>query len=138
MYKYESLLVEDFQSTLRVPENPFSISDLGFEFNYGNGRTDIIGRTPSGTLFAFEAKLIRWRNALNQAYRNSSFANYSYVVLPKLNAKNAKRMAHEFTRRGIGLCSVDHSRMNIEIPAPEQEPLQPWLKEKALQHIGNS
>lgn len=140
MYKLESHLVKDLESHLTRSENPFSQLNIAFEFDYKNGRTDVIGLTDDGHLIAFEAKLSRWRDAVHQAYRSTSFAHYSYVVLPKNAAENAMRQRHEFERRGIGLCSidpsVDSSVINIEIFATKKEPLLRWLTNNALEYIG--
>jgi hypothetical protein len=140
VYKLESHLVKDLESHLINSENPFTQLNIAFEFDYKNGRTDVIGLTDDGHLIAFEAKLTRWRDAVHQAYRSTSFAHYSYVVLPKSAVENALRESHEFERRGIGLCSIDpsvaSSVINIEIPAEKKEPLLRWLTNKALEYIG--
>src|SRR5438132_13048016 len=54
------------------------------EFNYRRGRTDVIavGHHATSIVISFEAKLHRWREALQQASRNRCFAHQSYVVLP--------------------------------------------------------
>ena len=135
MYKLELQLVKEFQSNLANAHNPFAVSDVAIEFNYNNGKVDIIGKTRDGNLVAFEAKLSRWRVALNQAYRNTSFAHYSYVVLPELSAKKALNELHEFERRGVGLCSVGSHGTKVEIPASRKDPLQPWLTNIALNYI---
>jgi len=131
----ERHLVKEFESNVTRPENPFTVLNLAFEFNYQNGRVDIIGETNSGDLIAFEAKILRWRNALNQAYRSSSFAHYSYVVLPESTCRTALQKPHEFERRGIGLCSVSSSGIKVEITASKKEPIQPWLTIRALDYI---
>jgi hypothetical protein len=140
MYKLESHLVKDLESHLTRAESPFTQLNIAFEFGYNSGRTDVIGLTEDGHLIAFEAKLTRWREAVHQAYRSTSFAHYSYVVLPKSVVENALRQRHEFERRGIGLCSidpsVDSSVINIEIPATKKEPLLRWLTNSALKYIG--
>jgi len=134
-YVLESEVIEDFESRISDCENPFDINRVAFEFNYISGRTDIIGESLGGDLVAFEAKLSKWREALNQAYRNSSFANYSYVLLPKDACKKALEEEHEFVRRGVGLCSISGSDIRIEIKASWKKPLQPWLKQGALKYI---
>lgn len=140
MYKLESHLVKDLESHLMRPENPFSQLNIAFEFDYRSGRTDVIGLTVDGYVIAFEAKLTRWRDAVHQAYRSTSFAHYSYVVLPKNAVDNALRRRHEFERRGIGLCSIDPSAESsiiiVEIPAAKKEPLLGWLTNTALEYIG--
>src|SRR5258706_5559089 len=127
MFKLESHLVQETAERLRQAENPFAELAIAFEFNYASGRVDIIAASPDGDLITFEAKLTRWRQALNQAYRNSAFAHFSYVLLPEMEAKKALKNIHEFERRGVGLCSFGSSSMRIEIQAIRKNPIQPWL-----------
>ena len=110
----------------------FSCSHAGHEFNYGSGRVDIFVQSSKGELIAFEAKLTRWREALHQAYRNCSFAHYSYVILPIKVAHIATRSSREFELRGVGLCAVGDGPIRIEIPAERNEPLLPWLTHAAM------
>ena len=135
MYKLERYLVEDFESIIKQSDNVFEISSFAFEFFYLSGRTDIIASTIDGNLIAFEAKLSRWRIAMNQAYRNTAFAHYSYVIIPRNVAKNALKNKYEFERRGLGLCSIDSSKVEIEIYPRIKEPIQPWLTNAALNYI---
>lgn len=135
MYRYEANLVDDFTNLISDFNNPFSIEGFAFEFFFRSGRTDIIGRSHDGNLFCFEAKLTKWKKALNQAYRNTSFAHYSYVILPKKAAENAKIHEIEFKRRKVGLCFINDNSIDVEIPAKKTIPLQPWLTRNAFKHI---
>ena len=135
MFKLEKHLTKRFKNIIFKSKYPFKVSKVACEFNYNSGRTDIVAATKSGCLFAFEAKLSRWRIAMNQAYRNSSFAHYSYVVIPASITKNALKEKKEFQRRGVGLCSVDSYGINIEIEASKKRPIQPWLTKSALNYI---
>ena len=135
MYSLEIQLVEDFKNKLLPIEYPFRIIELADEFNYLNGRVDVIAKSEEGLLIAFEAKLKKWKIALNQAYRNSSFAHLSYVVLPTDSAMKALKNYNEFLKRGVGLCSVSSEGINIEINAKKNKPLQPWLTNSALNFI---
>ena len=138
MYSLEIQLVEDFKNNLLPLDHPFRITELADEFNYLNGRVDVIAKSEEGLLIAFEAKLKKWRIALNQAYRNSSFAHLSYVVLPTDSAMNALRNYNEFLKRGVGLCSVNSHGIKIEIDAKKNEPLQPWLTDSAFNFIASA
>jgi hypothetical protein len=113
----------------------FSCSHASHEFNYGSGRVDIFARSSKGELIAFEAKVTKWRDALHQAYRNCSFAHYSYVILPMKLARVAMRNSREFEIRGVGLCAVDDGPIRIEIPAERNEPLLPWLTHAAIRTL---
>jgi hypothetical protein len=135
MFQLESQLVGKLEDILVDTDNPFSELAIAFEFDYQAGRVDVIATNTNGELFAFEAKLSRWRGAVNQAYRNTSFTHYSYVVLPMLVARNALKFRYEFERRGIGLCSVGLEGIVIEIPASRRTPLQPWLTNSAMEYI---
>lgn len=135
MYSLEKHLVEDFEHHLGAGGAPFSVSSLAFEFDYRNGRVDIVGKSYDGELLSFEAKLTDWKKALNQAYRNTSFSHYSYVVLPMGFAPKVAKYSQEFTRRKVGLCFVDDSEIRIEIPASKTTPIQPWLTESAMRML---
>jgi predicted RecB family endonuclease len=135
VYQLESQLVAELEDILASSENPFSQMAIAFEFNYQEGKVDIVASNDRGELFSFEAKLTRWRTAVHQAYRNTSFSHYSYVVLPAYAAKNAMRSRHEFERRGIGLCSIRDDCLIIEIPASKRTPLLPWLTNSAMEYI---
>jgi hypothetical protein len=130
-YTSEKALVNKAMRLLRSGDGPWCKLQLGREFNYLRGRPDIIALAKKKELIAFEAKLKRWRNALNQAYRNTCFAHRSFVILPQETAELASKHRHEFERRAIGLCSVSADRIEILIPAPFNNPLQPQLSIKA-------
>jgi len=136
-YPLELDLVEEFCTHITKPNNPFNIIEVAFEFNYTTGRVDVIGKTRDCILIGFEAKLYRWKNALDQAYRNTSFVNYSYVLLPSYSSNPAKKQRVEFKKRGVGLCCLSSSGLQVEIEASKKEPIQPWLTESALDYIAD-
>lgn len=135
MFENEEILTQVFDTALSEAHSPFSPKRIAREFNYKEGRTDIIIFDEQGNLLAFEMKLTKWKQALHQAYRNSSFAHYSYIVVPSKTARLAARQEHEFLRRGVGLCSIDGTRIRIEIDARWAEPLRPWLTESAIEYM---
>ena len=102
------------------------------EFNYESGRTDLLVLQHDGELLAFEAKLRDWRKALHQAWRNTSYAQRAYVVMPSARAAPALANLHEFEALGVGLCVVDEQG-NIETKLYSKlfDPVLPWLREKA-------
>ena len=108
------------------------------EFDYSRGRTDVLGLSGSGELFAFEAKLEKWRVALSQAYRNTCFANRSFVLLPRPVAERASSSPGEFRRRGVGICFLDRTKVVVLLDARRTEPIQPWLFDKAAKTIEES
>jgi len=134
MINRESHLVKALVDHLNSEHCPFSSNLVGFEFDYLAGRIDVVATNTDGELISFEAKLDRWREALYQAYRNTSFCHFSYVVLPESTVQRALKGRIEFERRGVGLCSVGASGIRIEILASKREPLQPWLTRNAIAH----
>lgn len=135
MFANEESLTCCFDEVLLRDKSPFSPKYIAREFDYREGRTDVILANEYGDLLAFEMKLEKWKQALNQAYRNSSFAHYSYIVLPSQAAKRAVKQENEFIKRGVGLCVVDGATIRIEIKAKRIEPLRPWLTESAFEYM---
>jgi hypothetical protein len=130
----EAALVQAFLngvsgSELMIP--PFAPATVIREFFYARGRTDIVFVSDVGEVVAVEAKLIRWRDALTQAYRNTCFAHRSFVVLPWRSAQLAGRYSGEFERRGVGLCAVRNGTVVIMREADWQDPIEPWLSSQA-------
>src|SRR5690554_1997168 len=105
-------MVLTFIDHLHVSSTPWGTVKVATEFFYQRGRTDLVV-VSGGNLIAFEAKLNKWRIALQQAYRNKCFADVSYVILPEREARIASRYQGEFERRGVGLCFVNSSGINI-------------------------
>ncbi len=135
MHKSEAVLVNNFVTALQAPNSPWGPVTIGREFQYDGGRTDVVAANNNGRLFAFEAKLFRWREALMQAYRASFFAHQSYVLLPEKTALIAGRYAGEFGRMGIGLCFVRGREIVVAIEAEVRRPLQTWLRNAAVEMI---
>jgi hypothetical protein len=130
-YASEQDLVDKFLICLQQDDAPWVSQGVYKEFFYQRGRADIVALTEDGEVIAVEAKLTRWRDALQQAYRNTCFAHRSYVLLPTHAAKIAERHRNAFERRGVGLCSVADGKLSILYPAPRAKPLQSWLCDEA-------
>ncbi len=137
MFESEKALSQGFDEAITSGDAPFNPRSVAYEFDYREGRTDVIASDHHGDLFAFEMKLEKWRVALHQAYRNTSFAHFSYVVLPCKTAQKAVRWRHEFVRRGVGLYSVNDDGVKVEIEAKRLNPLRPWLTQSALNFIAD-
>jgi len=133
----ERALVEAIAEDLASDRSPWPNLILAREFNYSRGRTDIVGVDEHGNVIAFEAKLSRWRLALCQAYRNTAFAHYSYVVLPPAAALRAARSIGDFARHSVGLCSASPSGVEILIEAPYADPVLPGLTSLAASAPGS-
>jgi hypothetical protein len=135
-YFSEKELVNEFISCLSYQAfSTFGLLDYSTEFNYQRGKTDIIAKTEKNDIIAFEAKLNKWREALYQAYRNTCFSHYSYVLLPASVVKNALVFSSEFELRSIGICWVDNSIIHIAQDAKRNYPLQQWLSSRAINVI---
>lgn len=135
MFDSEEELVVRFERSLGRSDSPWPAIKYEREFGYIRGRADLVAISGEGTLFAFEAKLDRWRDALHQAYRNLCFAHRSYVVLPRKAAERAARYEAEFARRRVGLCCMDEREIIVMIEAVHSDPLQPWLSHRAARYV---
>lgn len=135
MFLDEKAMVFRFIEILEQATTPWGELQIGTEFFYQRGRTDLIAVSEEGDVIAFEAKLKKWKIALQQAYRNKCFADISYVLLPKDEVRIASQYLDEFERREVGLCSISDDEVNILFPAKRTKPLQPWLRHRALLYV---
>lgn len=135
IYKTEQRLVNHLLRVLRSESNPWGPVRLATEFFYARGRSDVLALRRSSELIAFEAKLAKWREALDQAYRNTCFSHRSFVILPERVAMRALVYQQEFTRRKVGLCYIYADALIVAIPAPRILPLQPQLANQARRAI---
>lgn len=133
LFATEEELVQSFGQVVNTTRTSLPKMRLCFEFVFTGGKTDIIGVTGASTVHSFEAKLKRWRDCLQQAYRSTSFAHYSYVLLPEDVVHNALQEPDEFRKRGVGLCSFANGKVRLHIRPQKQSPLQPWLTKRAVQ-----
>jgi hypothetical protein len=135
MYTSESDLVDEFCMLLQSESTPWGTLKYSVEFNFGTGRTDVVAFSESKNIIAFEMKLHDWKKAINQAFRNTSYANESYVVLPKKRAESIAIHESEFLRRSIGLCYIDDEKIKVLICPKFKVPILPWLSNRALSTI---
>jgi hypothetical protein len=83
-------------------------SSAGYCKKTSNGWIKIFQpRPPVNKIYAIEAKLRDWRKALYQASRYRDFANQSWVLLDHHYSKAAIKNTDEFTKRSIGLASIE-------------------------------
>ena len=136
-YLTEESLVQDLARAVTTRNRTLHVQSVAKEFDYSSGRTDLIGLDRSQRIYAFEAKLTKWKKALEQAGRNTSFAHYAYVVLPERSSAGAKRAKGEFQRRGVGLILLGDQALKVEIEPRESKPLLPWLTENARKFVGS-
>jgi hypothetical protein len=131
-YSSERKLVRDLSRLVTSRTGPVRCREVAFEFNYAAGRTDLVGLGQESEVHAFETKLSKWREALEQARRNACFAHYSYVALPVKTADNALKAKEEFHRHGVGLVALDGQQGRLAIRPRRNAPLLPWLTQSAL------
>lgn len=134
-FRSERELVDVLLDFLSSGTSPWPLSRTKTEFEYTNGRTDVIGLMGVDTVIALEAKLTKWREALQQAYRNTCFAHQSLVVLPWKVAQRASAYRQEFERRRVGLCGVGPEGVVVLIEPCGVEPILPTLTSKALANL---
>ena len=134
-FRYEKDLVSVFCSLISSSNSPWSQTSFITEFSYSGGKTDILLLDESHTLIALEAKLHRWRDALQQAFRNTAFAHESYVLLPRKTALRAAKNSDAFLKRNVGLLLCDEDSVEILLQPINAPPIQPWLCEKAVLRV---
>jgi len=132
LYSSERMLVRDLSKLVRSRCGPVRCREVAFEFDYTAGRTDLVGLGHDSEVHAFETKLSKWREALEQARRNTCFAHYSYVALPVKAADNALKAKDEFRRLGIGLVALNGEHGRLAIRPRRNAPLLPWLTQSAV------
>lgn len=137
-FQSEQCLVDELVSILETDQTPWGRVDIGREFDYSRGRTDVLAISGSETVIAIEAKLQDWKCALQQAYRNTCFANRSFVLLPKEAALAAAVFGIEFERRNVGLCYIDGTNLIILCDSPSKFPIEPWLASQAISQVRQS
>ncbi len=131
-YPTEAALVRSFVGLLRSSPSPFKHVGYAREFSNGtSSRPDIIIVTQSGEVIAIEAKLTRWRDAMGQAYRNTFFADRSFVLLPPSVAARAATNASDLIAHGIGICTLIDDEITIVSDAPLTQPYNIYRRELA-------
>lgn len=137
-YNSEIDLVEKAIALIEKPRNPLKIKGFAQEFNYLSGKTDIIAVTRDKSIISIEAKLSKWKIAIQQAHKNISFSHYSFVLLPLKNANQIfEQNSEEFKKRGIGLITIEFNRLKILIESNFHAPARPWLTDSAILHVEN-
>lgn len=137
-FKTEATLVNCFLSAVDAGKSTFGGLEVTTEWNHKAGFVDVLARDSSNALIAFEAKLHDWKRAFLQAYKNTAYANRTYVVMPDNAARRALQYESEFKFRGIGLCAIGEGEVRVLIEACEQEPLLSWVRRLAHQHFDGS
>lgn len=129
IFETERDLVDQFKKLLSS-DSLFMVSSLIEEFNYGYGKPDIIIKDANNQVIAFEAKLFDINKAINQAYRNNSFADFSYAIFPESKLESIRKKDSEFQRRGIGAAIVCENYVEVIVEPKSQIPYMQWVREK--------
>ena len=131
-YATERVFVDRFLEALMGNPEPLAATCYIREFNNGtSSKPDIVAVSESGQVIAIEAKLSRWRDAMQQAYRNAFFADRSYVLLPPAAAARAAANIEEFRLRGVGICTLEDGKVTIVAEAPLLKPYNLYRREMA-------
>ena len=136
-YPTEASLVEELTLIVQRAASSIRCLEVTAEFDFRSGKTDLLGIDEDDELHAFEAKLTKWKRALEQACRNTSYAHYAYVVLPS-PATAALKARDQYERRGVGLLVVGETSHRIEIAPKRSEPLLPWLTDTAKKRLAKT
>lgn len=85
-------------------------------------------------IIAVEAKLTRWRDALEQATFYRRYADRAFVLLPRARADIAARNAAAFRSAGVGLMAYDSQGVACLIGSQKAK-LHSWHREYALSRV---
>ena len=135
-YEQEVTLVDQLAALVSQGSVAWLRQTLVREFDYSSGRTDLLTLTVTDHVVAFEAKLTNWRKAMDQAWRNTSFANEVYVVLPRACSRPALQHRADFEDSGVGLCVMDENGVDMLWNSRNHKPVIPWLHHKARASLG--
>ena len=134
-YLNESSMVQDLSAVVTRISGPVHCREVTREFDYASGRADLVGLGHKDRLHVFEAKLYKWRVALEQARRNACFAHYCYVALPEQAASSAVKARAEFQRHGVGLLIIRGQEARLAIRPRRNVPWLTWLTRTALARL---
>jgi hypothetical protein len=134
-FKNESRLVAALLRALKGDAIPWQPQGVLREFDYVSGRTDVLALTYANQLIAFEAKLLDWRRAIRQAWRNTSYVDLAYVVLPADRAHIAEEYCDQFLDYGVGLCLICKDGLHVAIESPRASPVLGWLSTRAREAL---
>ncbi len=131
-YDTEAVFVDGFVRALLADDCPLASTCYTREFgNQTASRPDVVLVSRADEVVAIEAKLTRWRDAMQQAYRNTFFADRSYVLLPPAIAGRAAEYEDDFNLRNVGICTFDGEDILVVKPAPRLDPHNIWVREMA-------
>jgi len=122
------LLTRESKTTLSVER----LLRLGLLVRRSTGtlKVTLASRSNQIGIIAVEAKLLRWRQAIRQAQSYRSFANESFVALPRNLVSRIKGIGEQCASEGVGLISVSPRSVIIHVRPQRHQPISPdwvWL-----------
>ncbi|MDO9537924.1 MAG: hypothetical protein Q7J68_06360 [Thermoplasmata archaeon] len=85
-------------------------------------------------VYAIEAKVEKWRRALQQALTYRLCSNYSYLAIPEENSSKVDQKL--LSKYGIGLIIVNQDNITILQDATNSNVLYPRMKEEIIHNGG--
>ena len=134
-YHSEQELVRAFLDNLAEGGGPWGQVRVTTEFEYSRGRVDVVAVTRGKEVIAIEAKLRKWRDGAQQAYRNRCFAHYSYLLLPETSANKLVLDSGQIERMQLGILVLAGKEVLVSRVAPRSQPIQPWLCDLAANSV---
>jgi hypothetical protein len=131
-YRYESDLVSDFINSIHLLPKHKVVKSFK-EFDYQRGRADICALSSSQDLICIEAKLKNWKSAFHQAYKNTSYSHYSYILVPEKLVSTFENRQISTRYDGIGIISMGDRGLSMIKKAKKNKPIQPWLTKQAIE-----
>jgi DNA-binding MarR family transcriptional regulator len=126
----------ELQARLPLPRSSWKrainilISRDLIEFTFSSVRIrDVSTSYMIETINAYEAKLFRWREVIQQAHLHDWFTTCSYVVMPEMSQRVLPRLLEQCHASGVGVV-LYHDKNDRTIP------VIPAQRELPLTHIG--
>lgn len=118
------------EADLEAPVTRFMRKELGCssvrrQLPVGLRRIDVVG-VRGREIISIELKVRDWRGALRQAWRNRLCSHWTYVALPSTAAQHIA--IEEFTRYGIGICTVQGSKVTVTNEPRPSPYLKPFIE----------
>ncbi|WP_163988364.1 hypothetical protein [Pyxidicoccus caerfyrddinensis] len=111
----EELSERLFVQPARVVESVRKLRRLGLVRMKSDRYVLVAGRFPlSARVVAVEAKLIKWRDAVEQAKSYLQFSNKSYVAVPE-ELVGLRELRAECRHSGLGLIGVGRDSVRVEL-----------------------
>lgn len=98
------------------------------------GRVSMTRFSRLARILAFEAKLDRWREAIQQATSYRCFADLSFVVMPESALGTAKQRIDLFRSYGVGLIGIGSCKVTIHTKGSRSDDFN-WQREFLISRL---